>query len=205
MHYRIFQYHNTTDLEDDGYFIKTLNDRIKKEKPNVQFGISPFGVWRNYYMDKSGSKTKAGITNYDNLYADTRKWIDKGWIDYIVPQIYWNQGFKPAEYNTLVNWWADEVRGTDVKLYIGQAAYKVGTKGWKDPGELINQVRYNRSVDGVGGSVYFNIDSLIDNPMEIKENMKKTIYKRLCQPKKPPSMASNLMSPPPIPSRLVSR
>ncbi|WP_037029704.1 glycoside hydrolase family 10 protein, partial [Psychrilyobacter atlanticus] len=158
-------------------FIKTLNSRIKKEKPNVQFGISPFGVWRNYDVDKSGSKTRAGITNYDTLYADTRKWIDRGWIDYIVPQIYWNQGFKAAEYNTLVNWWADEVRGTDVKLYIGQAAYKVGTKGWKDPYELINQVRYNRGVEGVGGSIYFSIDSLIDNPVEIKENMKKTVYK----------------------------
>jgi uncharacterized lipoprotein YddW (UPF0748 family) len=158
-------------------FIKTLSDRMKKEKPDVQFGISPFGVWRNYDIDKSGSKTKAGITNYDTLYADTRKWIEKGWIDYIVPQIYWNQGFRAAEYNTLVNWWADEVRGTDVKLYIGQAAYKVGTKGWQDPDELINQVRYNRGVDEVGGSIYFSIDSLIDNPMEIKENIKKTVYK----------------------------
>lgn len=159
-------------------FIKTLDYKIKKEKPNVEFGISPFGVWRNYTRDKSGSKTKAGITNYDNLYANTRKWIDEGWIDYIVPQIYWYQGFKIAEYNTLVDWWAKEVRGTDVKLYIGHAAYKVGSKGWEDPKELLNQVRYNRKVREVGGSIYFNIDSLIDNPMEIKNNMKKTIYRQ---------------------------
>jgi len=159
-------------------FIKTLSNKIKKEKPNVQFGISPFGVWRNYDKDKSGSKTKAGITNYDTLYANTRKWIDSGWIDYIAPQIYWIQGFKVAEYNTLVNWWADEIKGTDVKLYIGQAAYKVGSKDWKDPNELINQVKYNRSVKGVGGSIYFNINSLINNPMGIKENMKKIVYKK---------------------------
>lgn len=159
-------------------FIKTLNNKIKKEKPNVEFGISPFGVWRNYNIDRSGSKTKAGITNYDSIYANTRKWIDSGWIDYIVPQIYWNQGFKAAEYNTLVDWWVNEVRGTDVKLYIGQAAYKVGTRGWEDPNELINQVRYNRSVKGVKGSIYFSIDSLIDNPMGIKNNIKKTIYKQ---------------------------
>ena len=159
-------------------FIKTLSNRIKKEKPNISFGISPFGVWRNYSRDKSGSKTRAGITNYDTLYANTRKWIDKGWIDYIVPQIYWNQGFKAAEYNTLVDWWAREVKGTGVKLYIGQAAYKIGAKGWGNPKELINQVKYNRSVEGVGGSIYFNIDSLINNPMGIKKNIKKILYKK---------------------------
>ena len=156
-------------------FIKKLDLEIKKEKPNVQFGISPFGVWRNYNIDKSGSKTQAGITNYDNLYADTRKWIKKGWIDYIVPQIYWNQGFKVAEYNTLVDWWANEVKGTDVKLYIGHAAYKIGTKGWENPNELINQVKYNRSVGEVKGSIYFSIDSLINNPI-VKENLKKSVY-----------------------------
>ena len=156
-------------------FIKILSEKIKDEKPQVQFGISPFGVWRNYEVDRSGSKTRAGITNYDTLYADTRKWIKEGWIDYIVPQIYWNRGFKVADYNVLVDWWANEVKETDVKLYIGQAAYRV--KSWKDPNELIDQVRYNRSVDGVGGSIYFSIDSLLDNPMKIKDNMKKTIYK----------------------------
>jgi uncharacterized lipoprotein YddW (UPF0748 family) len=158
-------------------FIEILDSKIKKEKPNVQFGISPFGVWRNYNVDKSGSKTQAGITNYDNLYADTRKWIKKGWIDYIAPQIYWNQGFKVAEYNTLVNWWAKEVEDTDVKLYIGHAAYKIGTKGWEDPNELVNQVKYNRSVEEVDGSIYFSIDSLINNPI-VKEKLKRTYNRK---------------------------
>jgi uncharacterized lipoprotein YddW (UPF0748 family) len=83
-----------------------LAKAIKEEKPLCRFGISPFGVWRNIDKDSLGSETKAGQTNYDDLYADVLLWLKNGWIDYVAPQIYWEIGHKAAPYEVLVDWWS---------------------------------------------------------------------------------------------------
>ena len=146
--------------------IEQLSKDIKKTKPNVKLGISPFGVWRNASTDPlKGSNTKAGVQNYDDLYADILLWVDNNWIDYVVPQIYWNQGFNLADYDTLVNWWSEAVSGKKTELYIGQAAYKV--KEWKNSSELLNQIDYNRSFPQVKGSIFFSYKSLLDNPKNV--------------------------------------
>src|SRR5690606_14620502 len=111
---------------------------IHAAKPKLAYGISPFGVWRNQADDPTGSATKASVSAYDDMNADARAWIRGGWIDYIMPQIYWSRGFAAADYDTLVRWWAREVDGTRVKLYIGHAPYKLGTKeaGWQSADEI---------------------------------------------------------------------
>lgn len=96
--------------------IKDIYMRIKKIKPHVKFGVSPFGVWRNIADDKTGSNTTAGIPCYDKLYADTRTWIKNSWIDYIIPQLYWLIGYKPAAYDVLAEWWHKEVNDTTVHV-----------------------------------------------------------------------------------------
>ena len=96
--------------------IRQISDSIKSIKPWVEFGISPFGVWRNIEKDLGGSLTRAGVTNYDDLYADILLWQKKGWIDYITPQIYWHIGFKVADYNVLSDWWSRNAFGC--RLYI---------------------------------------------------------------------------------------
>ena len=104
--------------------------------------------------------TTAGAQTYDDLYADTRKWVREDWIDYIVPQVYWNIGFAPADYDELVPWWADQVRGTDVHLYIGEATYKVGTSTQAprlgDPAELTQAPDVRPHVPEVEGNIYFS-------------------------------------------------
>lgn len=91
--------------------VRETAERIKRTKKHVRFGISPFGVWRNAATDPLGSDTRAGVQTYDDLHADTRGWIKKGWIDYIVPQLYWNIGFAAADYAKLLSWWDGVVRG----------------------------------------------------------------------------------------------
>lgn len=86
--------------------IRDISQTIRSTKPWVKFGISPFGVWRNNTRDSIGSATTAGLTNYDNLYADVLLWIREGWIDYVCPQLYWHIGNRAADYNTLAHWWA---------------------------------------------------------------------------------------------------
>ncbi|HCA87004.1 MAG TPA: hypothetical protein DEQ61_16860 [Streptomyces sp.] len=140
--------------------VREMAVRIKRAKPLVRFGISPFGVWRNRATDPTGSDTRAGVQTYDDLYADTRKWVRKGWIDYIVPQVYWNIGFSPADYAALVPWWAETVRGTPVDLYIGEALYKAGDPAqpaaWQDPAELSRHLTFAEDFPQVRGHVFFS-------------------------------------------------
>ena len=150
--------------------VQKLNKSIKNEKSDVSFGISPFGVWRNASTDPiKGSNTRAGIQNYDDLYADILKWMENSWLDYVAPQIYWNQGFEVAEYNTLVNWWSNNAKKTKTDLYIGQSAYKV--KDWTNSNELTNQINYNRRFSEVKGSIFFSYKSLRDNPKNIMASL----------------------------------
>ena len=151
-------------------FVKELSERIKAEKPHLKFGISPFGVWRNIDKDSTGSKTQAGQTNYDDLYADVLKWLREGWIDYVTPQLYWHIGFKPADYSVLAEWWSRHSYGRH--LYIGQGVYRIGGKGWEDPHELLNQVNLNRDYEGISGSMYFSSKMFLQNKDSINAMMR---------------------------------
>lgn len=171
---------NNTNL-----FVRDLSRKIKAVKPFVKFGISPFGVWRNDNVDSTGSATRAGVQNYDDLYADIRTWINNRWIDYVVPQIYWDFNKKVARYDVLVDWWAKEVRGKGVNLYIGQGAYRLGdSKAWSNSDELINQVKYNRKYPEVQGSVFFGYDKIKSNKLNVKTKLKQQVYNNKVLPPK---------------------
>ncbi|GAA4910829.1 uncharacterized lipoprotein YddW (UPF0748 family) [Stackebrandtia albiflava] len=135
--------------------------RVKESKPWVRFGVSPFGVWRNIADDPEGSDTRAGAPTYDVLYADTRKWVREGWIDYILPQIYWAMSLPAASYRVLAEWWNDACENTDCQLYLGEATYKVNvdtvSPEWKqDPRELLNHLTLCREHANIVGNAYFS-------------------------------------------------
>jgi uncharacterized lipoprotein YddW (UPF0748 family) len=153
------------------FFVAELSKRIKQEKPHMKFGISPFGVWRNAAQDSLGSKTQAGMNNYDDLYADVRKWLAEGWIDYVTPQLYWHIGFEKADYKTLVDWWSKNSFGKHI--YIGQGIYRVGEKGWENPDEIINQVSHNRTFGEVYGSMYYNTKVFMQNKQDVNRKIRK--------------------------------
>ncbi|WND22161.1 glycoside hydrolase family 10 protein [Streptomyces violaceus] len=139
--------------------VRETAGRIKKVRPSARFGISPFGVWRNAATDKRGSDTRAGVQTYDDLHADTRKWVRESWIDYIVPQLYWNIGFAAADYAKLVPWWAEVARGTSTQLYVGEALYKAGDPAqpaaWQNPAELSRHLALAENYAQVRGHVFF--------------------------------------------------
>ncbi|MBB6735186.1 family 10 glycosylhydrolase [Cohnella zeiphila] len=148
-------------------FVRDLGQAIHAAKPSVSFGISPFGVWRNQSADPTGSATKASVTSYDDMYADTRTWIRQGWIDYIAPQIYWSLSFSAARFDILAEWWGNEVKGTGVKLYVGHAPYKLGTTeaGWQSPQEIVNQLKYDADSGQVQGDIFFSAKDLLRDPL----------------------------------------
>lgn len=170
--YGIWEFANREDWRRNNVdvFVEELSRRIKKEKPHLKFGISPFGVWRNIDRDTTGSETTAGQTNYDDLYADVLKWLREGWIDYITPQLYWHIGFQPADYKVLLDWWSRRTYGKH--LYIGQGAYRLGGKGWEDPNELINQIHLNRLYPEIKGSMYFSAKTFLHNDQNVNEMMR---------------------------------
>lgn len=103
---------NNVDL-----LVKELHQIIRQTKPWVKFGISPFGIYRNKKNDPGGSETN-GLENYGDLYADALKWERNGWVDYLIPQLYWEIGHPAADYKTLIKWWAANC--THRPLFIGQ-------------------------------------------------------------------------------------
>lgn len=166
--------------ENVNTIIAELHHTIKRSKPWVQFGISPFGVWRNNKDDQRGSNTDAGQTNYDDLYADIMLWMKNGWLDYVLPQAYWRIGHNKVDYKTIVQWWADNSFGT--KLYIGHAMYRLAVKSedqaWNisQPTEIETQLNFNKSISQVKGSVFFSAASFKSNPYKINQTFEKKIY-----------------------------
>ncbi|WP_165861229.1 family 10 glycosylhydrolase [Paenibacillus paeoniae] len=155
--------------------IEGLATAIKESKPYVKFGISPFGIWRNVSSDKDGSDTN-GLQSYDALHADTKGWVDKGWLDYIAPQDYWHFGNGPAAYEKVVEWWRGVTATANTHLYIGHAMYRVPT--WDDPNEMINQIKFNRSfADDVHGSMFFSAKDVIANHLGMQDAMMNDLYR----------------------------
>ena len=167
--------------------IEELHRTIKERKPWVEFGISPFGVWRNEKTDpERGSKTKAGVQNYDDLYADILLWLEMGWIDYVAPQLYWEIGKQVADYEILLNWWSENLYGK--KLYVGVAPYRLepnaekaaklkGTaKAWGEPNEICRQIRMNRKNPKCSGCIMYPIHSIMENPLGLKDSLRNKLY-----------------------------
>lgn len=159
--------------------IRNISDSIRSVKPYVKFGVSPFGVWRNQDKDLSGSATRAGQTCYDDLYADVRKWMKEGWVDYVTPQIYWVIGFNVAPYEVIANWWNDNSYGKPI--YIGQAIYRINNHPtearWKENDQVPKQIRLNRSLANIKGSVFYSSKSFIPNPLGIIDSLRNDFYK----------------------------
>ena len=155
--------------------IAELNRTIKNIKPWVKFGISPFGIWRNISSDPTGSNTKGGCENYDDLYADIKLWVEKRWIDYNVPQLYFDIGHPAADYTTLINWWSANNFGEN--LYIGQDISKtVKVKSRVKEDEFLNQLpekmESTRTNKNVHGNVWWSGYAMDRNPNGFTDSLK---------------------------------
>ncbi len=157
--------------------IHALSDSIRHHKNFVKFGISPFGIWANKRQNPEGSETGGGSSYYEQ-FADSRKWIKEGWLDYINPQIYWPFNNRAAAFEKLVDWWSNNTYGRH--LYIGMAAYRINERmnsGWKESNQMPRQLRYLRENARVQGSVYFSSKSLQNNPLGFTDSLKTDFYR----------------------------
>jgi len=159
--------------------ISRLAIAIKSVKPWVKFGISPFGVWRNQTEDILGSETSAGTSNYDGLYADVLKWQREGWIDYLMPQLYWRESHPAVGFSTLAYWWNDYGYGRH--MYVGLAPYRMNRKSehkeWRKEKYLLEQIELIRRLDGLHGFGYFSSKHFFRDDLT---RLNKKLQKKYC-------------------------
>lgn len=140
-------------------------------KKKVRFGISPFGVWRNSDKDSMGSNTKAGVTNYDDLYADILLWLRNDWIDYVAPQLYWEFGHRVVPFDLLTDWWSKHTYGKD--CYIGLGIYKAHSNpAWRDANQIPMMIRKIRNTPNLKGEIYFSSRTFFGNPLGWNDSLR---------------------------------
>ncbi len=158
--------------ENVNSFIQRLYKAIKSKKKWVKFGISPFGIWR-----PGNPPQIKGYDQYDMLYADARKWLNYGWVDYWTPQLYWRIDPPEQSYPALLKWWVDE-NTMHRNIWPGNYTSRVGEGGansWPAI-EILNQIKRTRAQPGATGNVHFSMKTLMLNRGGIAEALKSTVY-----------------------------
>jgi uncharacterized lipoprotein YddW (UPF0748 family) len=145
-------------------FIKQLHDSIKSIKPYVKFGVSPFGIYRNANSAPGIGSNTNGLQNYDDLYADVLLWVNNGWVDYLVPQVYWEIGNKVADYTTLITWW--NKYASKRPLYIGEDVER--TVKFADPSnpnsnQMPAKYLLHQQLPNVDGTCLWYAKAVVDN------------------------------------------
>lgn len=151
--------------------VSEIKRTILLTKPWVRFGISPFGIYRNQRStpDGSGSKTK-GLQNYDDLYADVLHWVKQGWIDYNMPQIYWEIGHPAADYSTLAKWWNKNAYGGH--LYFGQDVART-----MKAEQLTRKMRMERRLPNVGGNCFWPANEILWDNGGVADSLKRNYHR----------------------------
>lgn len=144
-------------------FVKQFYETVHETKPWVKVGISPFGIYRNKKNAAIGSNTN-GLQNYDDLYADVLLWINNGWLDYCVPQIYWEIGNRAADYDTLIRWWNQYAAGRP--LFIGEdieRTVKHADPSHPQQNQQPAKQRLHQQMRNVKGTVLWYAKAAVDN------------------------------------------
>jgi uncharacterized lipoprotein YddW (UPF0748 family) len=169
--------------ENVNHFIERVYQSIKSAKPWVKFGVSPFGIWRPGYPAQV-----SGFDAYAGLYADSRKWLANGWVDYFAPQLYWSIDSPGQSFPALLKWWAAQnAQGRLLVPGMNTTATGRGTtdtsadngrrrRSWP-PEEIVNQIRLDRELPGPHGHIHWNMRSLMRNTT-LDETLKKEVYQQ---------------------------
>jgi uncharacterized lipoprotein YddW (UPF0748 family) len=151
-------------------FIERVYREIKRTRPKVRFGLSPFGIWR-----PGNPPQIKGFDQYAELYADARKWLVNGWVDYWTPQLYWKIEQTAQSYPVLLKWWAEQnPRGRN--LWPGNYTSRVGSESAWPAEEIVNQIRATRQQEGATGNVHFSMKALMQNRGGLSDALRSGVY-----------------------------
>jgi uncharacterized lipoprotein YddW (UPF0748 family) len=150
-------------------FVQSVYESVKREKPWVKFGISPFGIWRPLHPPQI-----TGFDSFDKIYGDSRKWLAEGWLDYCAPQLYWPVDQKAQSFPVLLQWWAAE--NTRHRMLL--AGMKVnGWKGVSDEAkEEAREIDLTREHGNVSGQILWHARPLLQGSNGIAELLQNHLY-----------------------------
>ena len=152
-------------------FVKRVYDGIKKEKPWVKFGISPFGIWR-----PGNPSSIQGYDQYAKLYADAKLWLNEGWIDYWTPQLYWPTRKIPQSFPVLLGWWSGQ---NTHKRNLWPGLFTSRVEDEASANENFSQIMITRGmVPDAPGNVHFSMKALMRNYGGISDVLMKGPYTR---------------------------
>ncbi len=154
--------------ENVNTFIYRLYNGIKSQKPWVKFGISPFGIWRNGVPE--GTR---GLDSYEKLYADSRRWLASGWLDYCAPQLYWDIAADGQSFPKLLQWWAAQ-NPQHRHVWPGLNTVRIGPT--RSTLEIVNQIKLTRAQPGTGGEIHWSIKPLLQNRSGIADKLARELY-----------------------------
>ena len=152
--------------------VKELYDGVHAVKPWVRFGVSPFGIWRPGHPE-----SVRGLDQYAVLYADAKKWLNEGWVDYLTPQLYWAVDTPEQRYDLLLRWWVGEnLMGRHIwpGNYTGKVAF-TNASAWRTD-EILQQIRLTRAQPGATGNVHFSMKVLQQDPDQLVERLQREAY-----------------------------
>jgi len=159
-------------------FMERLYHEIKAEKPHVKFGLSPFGIWRPGYP-----ASIEGFDQYEGLYADAKKWLNEGWVDYYTPQLYWPTRLVPQSYPVLLEWWQQQ-NYRNRHLWPGIATFHVrgeptNARIHRSANELVGEIMISRAIAPEGpGQTHFSMRSLTNDEDNLMETLRNGPYSR---------------------------
>ena len=158
--------------ENVNSFIQKVYKSVKAEKLWVKVGVSPFGIYR------PGSPAQAkGFDAYQEIYCDSKKWLNNGWLDYLAPQLYWPIGQKEQSYPVLLKWWVEQnTQGRHI--WAGNYTSRIGDGSKKSytPDEIVNQVKATRSQSGATGNIHFSMEVMRDDRQGLNEKLMQSVY-----------------------------
>ena len=153
-------------------FIEEVGRAIKRIKPDVVYGISPFGIWQP--VPERGI---SGFNAYEELFADARKWLQDGTVDYLTPQLYWETARKGLSFPVLLDWWRSQ-NSKGVFIWPGVATYRIGSTPTFTAAEIGSQIEVTRKNPETRGSVHFSFRSLRNDMGGIQRELRENVYKR---------------------------
>jgi uncharacterized lipoprotein YddW (UPF0748 family) len=149
--------------ENVNRFVRQVQNSVHAQKPWVKFGISPFGIWRPGYP-----ASVKGLDAYNTLFADSRRWLVEGWVDYLAPQLYWPADAPEQSFPALLKWWTEQ--NTRQRQVWAGVSHRNGTD------EIVRQIQLTRKQPGASGAIHWSVKSLGNEPRGATDALRRDVY-----------------------------
>lgn len=174
--------------------VQQVDQAIEDVHDYIRFGVAPFGL-----PAPDRPEEVKGFDQYESLYADTQKWMDEGWVDYLAPQLYWPTNKKGQQYEVLAKWWNDHAKDHRA-IFPGNNLRDIGTNPNWTIDEFRKEVEISRRVasDGGAGNIWWNVGPILEDKPGVRSFFKDEIYRQPALSPVMPEAVGKTVKPPSV-------